>query len=232
MKKILLVNFILLIVFVLFACAGDTTGLVLAPEYTLTEQETTEDLNDILEVFVSEEKIVEGLYTDTESEIVEGPCAAAEDYLTTEGIILGDVFFDDIPICQLFLEPFAEVLGSTISDHLPFFSYDGISIGAASCLEMASQISADKKRLRVNEIALANITTQDDLIVALGESLTYYEYSDGSVFRHDERNRSMRYHVSNPAIEYILTFRFEDPDDRAIITSVSINRMPSCITRN
>ena len=228
MKRNLLVSLItLFLVGFIIACTERYEEESILPTEQMEQEEQTEQPPNTVVTRPSPDKYGINDFKLSDLDLPEDKI----DRTNAVGMILGDVFFDDIPISQLFLEPFAEVLGPSTSDHLPFFPYDGISIAAASCLEMTSQISVDRNRLRINEIALDNITTQEDLIVALGESLAYYEYSDGSVFRHNEENRSMRYHVLSPAIEYILTFRFEDPYDRTIITSVSINRMPGCVTR-
>ena len=44
------------------------------------------------------------------------------------GIIIGDVFYKDIPISRLFLEPFVDVLGEPTDQHGAFSNYEGLSI--------------------------------------------------------------------------------------------------------
>ena len=141
------------------------------------------------------------------------------------GIIIGEVFYKDIPISRLFLEPFIDVLGEPIDTRSAFFFYEGLEImgllsSAADEEEWADydnvaiQLDAFDPHLglfTLNGVPL--VMTRAELIATFGAP--YYDIVD-----HDH---SLTYRISSPAIEYRVTFRFESPDDDAPVSSISMS---------
>ena len=152
------------------------------------------------------------------------------DELTVIGVITGDIFFNDIAISQLFVEPFADILGPPLIDYggnVVF--YDGFEIrlawdDAEESFNMAGQIRiANLNLLEIDGVAFNNLT-RGDVITMLSDPIEYYEYPNW-VFRAYYDDRSIRYHILGPEIDNIVEFWFEYPGDEVSISHINIWRM-------
>jgi len=142
------------------------------------------------------------------------------------GVIIGDILFHDIPVSQLFTEPFLDVLGEPISQHGAFFSFEGLSIvgllgGVAHEEEWAEYdnvaIQLDALAPHLDLFTLNGVPldmTRAELIATFGAP--YHDIVD-----HDH---SLMYPVSSSTIEYTVTFRFESSNDDAPMVGISIGR--------
>ena len=157
----------------------------------------------------SDEKINREVYFLVEDD-------ALEDVIT--GVVLGDVLFNGIAISRLFIEPFADVLGSPLVSAWPFDIYEGLEImgdrgenvGLPNMAIMMWAWGRDLHLFELNGISLD--MTRSEIIDAFGP-LTGYP-KDGS----------LTYHILNPVADYMLTFHFEDWDDNTVLTSIRIWR--------
>jgi len=134
------------------------------------------------------------------------------------GVIIGDIFYNDIPISQLFTEPFIDVLGSPIDEREAFFFYEGLEImGDRGDLvgydNMAIQLWAFEPNLSLFALDRVSLDmTRAELIAAFGAP-----YVD--VVDHDH---SLTYRISSLTIEYMVTFQFEDSSNDIPVSSISI----------
>jgi len=197
MKKLLTVMVVALLLFTLVGC-GEQADSPPTPEETPSVADITPEPTEPV-----------------------SPTSADEEV----GIIIGDVFYKDIPISRLFLEPFIDVLGEPIDTRSAFFFYEGLEImgllsSAADEEEWADydnvaiQLDAFDPHLglfTLNGVPL--VMTRAELIATFGAP--YYDIVD-----HDH---SLTYRISSPAIEYRVTFRFESPDDDAPVSSISMS---------
>jgi hypothetical protein len=141
------------------------------------------------------------------------------DEVSVTGIIVSDVYYKGIAISQLFVEPFVDVLGEPLSIHEAFFSYDGLEIvgdrgDLIGFFNMAIQLVGWAPKLSLFDInGVALDMTRVEIITALGVPFEFH--SDNSI----------SYHVLSNEINYVMTARFENPDDKTAISSINIFRM-------
>jgi len=143
--------------------------------------------------------------------------AIVENRAVAQGVIIGEVYFNDIPISRFFKEPFIDILGEPLSVRGPHFDF-GDDLGILGrfnhdlwAVDIIEAMFIDAPHLvRANDIPLNS--NREELIALLGNPIEYYEYPTGWIFHqsHDERN--IRYHIFSPAIVYALEIWFE-PDD-------------------
>ena len=159
----------------------------------------------------------------------EEPGSGSGDELAAAGVITGDVLYKDIAISRLFVEPFVDVLGSPLSEREAFYSYDDglIIIGDRGDLigsfNMAIQLTASESNLNLFEINGVTLDkTWAELIATLGNPVEYYENTN--LAYHTSDNSLISYRVLSPKIDYILALRFDNPDDKTAISSISIFR--------
>jgi len=134
------------------------------------------------------------------------------------GIIVGDILYNNIPISQLFTEPFIDLLGAPIDEREAFFFYEGLEImGDRGDLvgydNMAIQLWAFEPNLglfTLNGVSLD--MARAELITAFGVP---YEAS---------QNYLLIYHVSSPTIEYVLVFQFEASGDDVPVSRIGMFR--------
>ena len=152
--------------------------------------------------------------------------------LAVEGAITGDVFFNDIAISRLFIEPNINVLGEPSEERGAWLFYDdNLEIMTDWCDNLEShrgvaiQVSAWAPYLNQFEINGVKLgTTREELIAALGNPLQYYEDPDW-IYYGSDWDGFMSYNILSPNIGYTLVFRFEIPDVEASKSSISIFRM-------
>ena len=132
------------------------------------------------------------------------------------GVIPGDVLFNDIPISQLFTEPFPDLLGEPIDQSGDSFSYEGLLItGDRGDLmgydNMAIQLSIWGPQLALLELnGISLDTTRAGLRAAFG------------VPHRTSGPTMLIYRVSSPTIAYMVQFRFEDWEDDAPVFNISL----------
>lgn len=125
------------------------------------------------------------------------------------GVIAGDVFIRGIAISRLFTEPFTDVLGPPLGYREAFFFYEGFEIMVVD--DMVNTLWAWAPDLNLFEISGVSLDlTRAELLAAFG------------VPDQDSDDYSFRYQVSNPVLDYSLTIMFEDSDDNATASSISI----------
>ena len=128
---------------------------------------------------------------------------SVENEVVAQGIIIGEVYFDGIPISRFFKEPFVDILGEPTSVRGNFSYYDNLGLevemtsafNALGMFEIVQSMVIDTLHLvRVNGISLDS--NREDLITLLGNPVEYYEY--------------LRYHIFSPTIAYILILSLEE----------------------
>ena len=141
----------------------------------------------------------------------------APEYVIT-GYVLGDVLFREIAVSRLFIEPFVDVLGFPQLSSWPFDVYEGIEIMGdrghlAGLPNMAIMLWAQGRDLHLFELnGISLDMTRPQIIDAFGDITDYPEAG------------SLTFHISNIMTDYMLTFRFENPDDKTEVTSISMGR--------
>lgn len=145
--------------------------------------------------------------------------AACSETPAEGGVIVGDVLYLQHEISQLLLEPFIDALGSPLDEQGAFFFYEGLEImsgwdyGEEPHQGVAILLVGFHPGLHLFELnGLPLNMSRSEVLAAFGEPLEYAE--DGS----------LTYHVLSPAVDYMLTFRFENLHDNTVLTSFSIWR--------
>ena len=134
------------------------------------------------------------------------------------GVTIGDILFNDIPISQLFTEPFIGVLGDPIYQHGAFFSYEGLEImGDRGDLvghdNMAIHFHVFAPYLGLFELNGVSLDmTRAELIAAFGAH-PYHGFTYEPTFQ-----------ISSPTIDYLVSFRFEHLSDDTPVSSISMFR--------
>ena len=218
MKKTLLC-LIILVLFVVLFVSCDT------PYDAQTQQESAE--------YVNEAEVEPDLSAEYVNEVEVEPDLCIEDEAAIEGIIVGDVLFNDIEISRIFLEPFVDVLGPPLAHgHGAFFIYDdNVSImsnmynyGSEPHQGMAIHLSAFSHDL--HQFELNGVTfdmNRTDLIMTLGNPVQYYGNHDVTYSAYGDANM-ISYHILSHYVDYVVLFRFGNADDRTEVTSISIFR--------
>lgn len=135
------------------------------------------------------------------------------------GVIVGDVFYKDTPVSQLFTEPFLDVLGDAIDQRDAFFFYEGVEImGDRGDLLghdiMAIQLDVFEPYLGMFELnGVALDMTRTELIHTFGSP---FEESGGYV---------LWYQISSPTVAYMLWFSFEDSGGNIPASNMKISRI-------
>jgi len=191
MKKLLTILIALLLILTLAGCSEQTDSPV--------EPEETPQVVDL---------------TPEPREQVSPTPTSAE-----AGVIVGDVHFHDIPISQLFTEPFLDVLDEPIYQHGAFFSYKGLEImGDRGDLigydHIAIQFNAFEPYLNLFELNGVSLDrTRAELIRAFG------------VPHPESDNFALIYHVSGSTIAYELRFWFGEPGNDVPVSRISMFRL-------
>ena len=196
MKKILILLFAALLLFAMVGCAADTPNLASEATETATmPEETPPPVEETSELPIPDE--------EENAEV---------------GVIIGEVFYKDIPISRLFLEPFIDVLGEPIDQRGAFFFYEGLEImGDRGDLvgyeNMAINLFAHEPHLDLFELnGIPLDMTRIELIAMFDEP-------------HEElQDYSLVYRVSSSTIGYGLRFWFESADGDALISSITIEK--------
>ena len=126
-----------------------------------------------------------------------------------DGVIHGDIYYNDIAISRLFEESFIDVLGEPLSIMEAFYNYEGLVI-----MELEKRVAqivgfmSYSGLFKFNDVALS--LTRAEVIDMFG--IPYRVGRDGS----------LRYFALTCELKYCLTFRFEDPYDITVLTSITI----------
>jgi len=184
-----------------------------------TVPEETPQIEEVVSEPTEEE--IEGTTTPEETLHVTDDASEATEQTPKDeevGLIIGDVLYNDIPISQLFTEPFLDVLGEPIGqrdafyfyevlevmgDHGDIFGYDNMAIGI-------NVRKPDLGLLTLNGISLD--MTRAELIATLG----------ATILEHDQS--LIMYRVSSGTIEYMLGFRFESQSDDEPVSNIEMWR--------
>ena len=146
--------------------------------------------------------------------------------LAVAGVITGEVYYKDIAIGRLFVEPFFNVLGEPWGNRDNFFFYDNFQVMSSWCYGLESTHRGVAIHLFVREPNLSmfeinGITlnmTRSELIAAFGNPLNYYSNPDWEY--HNET--AIGYDILSPIIDYHLVFRFVYTDDKMELPSIGI----------
>jgi len=140
-----------------------------------------------------------------------------EDRAVTEGIIIGEVYFDDIPISRFFREPFLDILGEPLSVSMDGYDFDYGSLSIWGRFDYITETFtiiqlmsiSDVHLVRVNDVSLDS--NREELIALLGNPIDHYEYPEYEYIAGIDPWR-MRYHISSYALIYTLDIWFELDD--------------------
>jgi len=148
--------------------------------------------------------------------------------IAIEGVITGEVYFNEIAVSRLFVEPVFDVLGLPWGEHDNFFFFDGgleISIplifgeephqGKASSMNV---FAPNLNKLGINEITFD--INRASLIAELGTPIQYYRNHDVAYSVHGNAN-VISYIVLSQYVVYELGFSFKI-DDSSKINSIQL----------
>ena len=198
MKKFLTILVVALLIFALAGC-GEREETPTAPEETPPVENATPEPTE---------------------QVSQTPTS------TEAGIIWGDVFYRDIPISRLFLEPFIDVLGEPISQQGAFFHFEGLSIVGLLSSAADEEEWAEYDNVAIQLDALAphlGLFTLNGVSLDMTRAEVIATFGDPY---HDilEHSHSLTYSVSSSTIEYMLAFRFESSDADAPMLGIKLGR--------
>jgi len=145
---------------------------------------------------------------------------------TPRGIIYGDIYYGDIAISRLFVEPFFTLLGQP-NDHREyrFFSYDSFEVswfGWDEEEKIAARLDIWPPNLHV--LALNGVPldmTRAEVLTTFGNPIQHYEEASFNI----HEARIFHFYIANPTQNYLLMVRFENIHDLAEITSITIHEL-------
>jgi len=147
--------------------------------------------------------------------------AADENGSALVGLITSDVLYRGISISQLLgerPEDIISILGEpnpADNECGPLYFYDDMQI---SYYDYVADIGfMDLSLFEIDGVSLDK--NREELVSAFGNPVDYYEYRPWDIYRDDEDNRMMRYHVTGHVVDYILEFWFGNPNDKAYYCS-------------
>jgi len=187
------------------------------PDLEITSEIATERTDMFYDTQLQEE------LADYTSESKREPSVEITSGIAVEGIITGDVLFnDEIAISRLFIEPVFDVLGQPWGEHDNFFFFDGGLSITIPWGYVASQINvgaSDLNRLSINGITFD--MNRADLIAAFGNPVEYYKNSDVAYSTYGDA-RAISYELLSNYTNHSVVFRLENANDRTEVTSVAI----------
>jgi len=145
---------------------------------------------------------------------------------TPRGIIHGDIYYGDIALSRLFIEPFFTLLGQPNSNRENrFFFYDSFEVtwfGWDEEEKIAAWLGIWPPNLHV--LALNGVPldmTRAELLATFGNPIQHYEEASFNI----HEARVFYFHIANPIQNYLLMVRFDDIHDLTEITSITIHEL-------
>ena len=174
------------------------------PTYSITP--------DIIESFPT---ITSGALPSADSTSIPDGDSCNEHSSILVGEIAGDICYDGYTISRLFSESPESILGNPVSKHGPYYYYNDLEIRYTENVEQI-QLTV------LSSFSIFGITLdmdREELIESFGNPIEYYEYPHylGYPYRDSDDSRTMRYHILNGTVDYVVEFWFDYPCEKAYI---------------
>ncbi|MCL2048761.1 MAG: hypothetical protein FWG87_08540 [Defluviitaleaceae bacterium] len=146
---------------------------------------------------------------------------------TAKGVITEDIFFGDVAMSRIFAEPFVDIFGVPVSAWEAHFYYEDFIISYFETEDMEQGVADQLVTLApiVNQFKINGISldmTQAEIISTFGDP-EWFDVNAG-VYSFPEDVRHLRYRIAAPETEYMLSFSFEDMNDKTAVSAISIYR--------